>query len=144
MAFSTKIRSIRKTRRAAGRSDAAPQPHEETMTMIERQSSTVAAGRVSANTDNHVRMQVCKAILREATKKVAEIGAGVLTEGIEEVELYEALYRASLDYFKAKKDRVYGATYVGITGPMEKVIEEAAATIAASEAASKDQDQAAA
>lgn len=113
------------------------------MSNVERQSSTVAAGRVTAGSDQHVRMQVCKAILRETTKKVAEIGAGVLTEGIEEVELYEALYRASLDYFKAKKDRTYGATYVGITGPMEKVIEEAAATIAAGEAA-KHQEQAAA
>ena len=89
-----------------------------------------AARRVDQKTDSAVRLRACRAVIREAARRVAQIGVGCSVAGVEEIELEDRLEAALHDYLRSRTDGTAARAYIGATAGMD-VIEAHAAEIGA-------------
>lgn len=98
-----------------------PEPMEPEMNA----SPIQAAAAVAANRDVDTRIKACRAIMREAVKMCAQIGAGCTVEGVEEIEFGDRAQGALLDYLKSRQNPERGREYIGATRGLDKILAEA-------------------
>lgn len=84
-----------------------------------------AAAAVAANRDVDTRIKACRAIMREAVKMCAQIGAGCTVEGVEEIEFGDRAQGALLDYLNSRQNPERGRAYIGATRGLDKIVAEA-------------------
>jgi acyl carrier protein phosphodiesterase len=80
-----------------------------------------ATRRVDQNTDEAIRIRACRAIIREAARRVAQVGLGCTVAGVEEIELEDRLERALHDYLKARSSATAARQYIGVTAGMDAI-----------------------
>lgn len=85
-----------------------------------------AARRVDQKTDSAIRLRACRAVIREAARRVAQIGVGCTVAGVEEIELEDRLEVALHDYLKSRSDGSAGRSYIGATAGMDAIEAHAA------------------
>lgn len=93
-------------------------------------SPMVAARAVDGKSDQDIRLKTCRAIMREAVKRCAEIGMGAVVEGVEEIEFGDRAQIALLDYLKARSEHEAGRRYIGVTRGMDEIAARASEQIA--------------
>jgi ribosomal protein S20 len=84
-------------------------------------STIEATRRVTANEDRELRNKACRAIMREAARRCAEIGTGTTVQGVEELELSDALEKELARYLNSRATEHRGHKFLGVTGGMDQI-----------------------
>ncbi|PZU95504.1 MAG: hypothetical protein DI527_00415 [Chelatococcus sp.] len=90
--------------------------------MNERPSVTQAIRAVDAKTDVAIRLKACRAIMREAVQRCAELGVGCTVQGVEEIEFADRVEGALSDYLTCRSNPDARRPYVGATRGMDDII----------------------
>lgn len=92
---------------------------------MNQRPSVVEAARnadKAERSEHRTRYAASRAVLREAAQRCANLMAGVVVQGVEEIELVDRLELALLEYLKAKENPVTGRAYVGNARGLDQIV----------------------